>query len=337
MRRFSATYFVLVFVISGVFTTAPGQVAAQTYGSKSPYLTDTPRKGEGIYAMLRRNGITVSTAVVNKFMVLNRKKVTPSRGLMKGISYRLPSSTVRYPLFGSAYENVSVRSDDLAGTVYYIISGHGGPDPGAQGKRGKFVLSEDEYSYDVSLRLSRFLIERGATVYNLIQDDDGIRDDSILPNDRGEHNMDGTPISRNKKKSLEQRTNTINQLYRKHRADARLQRMIEIHVDSRPTGKEQIDVHFIYQSSAGRRLSTIIRDTLSDQYDKSQKNRGYHGKVSRRDLFTLINTRPVATYIELGNIQHRGDQLRITKASNRQALAEWIGLGLIREANSKSL
>jgi len=316
---------------------SPYQVIAQTPVLESTYLTDTPRKGEGIYAMLRRNGIDVSTSTVNKFVVLNRKKVTTTRGLMKGVSYRLPSSVVRYPLFGSSYENVSIRNDDLAGTVYYIISGHGGPDSGAQGKRGHFVLSEDEYAYDVSLRLSRYLIERGATVYDLVQDDDGIRDDDILPNDRGEHNMDGTPIARNKKKSLEQRTTAINRLYRKHKADARLQRMIEIHVDSRPTGKEQIDVHFIYQSTAGRRLSEIIRDTLSDQYDKSQKNRGYHGKVGRRDLFTLINTRPVATYIELGNIQHRGDQLRITKAGNRQALAEWIGLGLMREATSKSL
>jgi N-acetylmuramoyl-L-alanine amidase len=314
-----------------------GLVSGQTPGAQADYVVDHPRQGEGIYSMLRRNGLEVSARTVSKFVALNKSRVTGSNGLMRGVSYRLPSMVIDYPLLGRKYEKIRITGSELSGSVYYIISGHGGPDPGALGHRGKATLSEDEYAYDVSLRLARFLIENGATVYNLVQDDDGIRDDNILKSDQDERNLDGSAISRNKKKSLDQRTKEINRLYRKHRKDARNQRTIEIHVDSRPTGKEQIDVHFMYQSSAGRRLSEIIRDTLVEQYKRSQKNRVYRGKISKRDLYTLINARPVATYIELGNIQHRGDQIRITKAGNRQALAEWIGLGLIREAGSRSL
>ena len=46
----------------------------------------------------------------------------------------------------------------------------------------------------------------------------------------------------------------------------------------------------------------------------------------------LRETKPVSVLIELANIQHRGDQVRITKPENRQTLAEWIVKGLINES-----
>src|SRR5690606_6341245 len=69
------------------------------------------------------------------------------------------------PYFGKDYANFNVKDQQLQGAVYYLLAGHGGPDPGALGKYGPYLLSEDEYAYDVTIRLARRLMEHGATVY----------------------------------------------------------------------------------------------------------------------------------------------------------------------------
>ena len=66
-------------------------------------------------------------------------------------------------------------------------------------------LHEDEYAYDVALRLARNLMEEGAKVYIIIQDaKDGIRDDQYLNNSKRETCM-GAPIPLNQVARLRQR------------------------------------------------------------------------------------------------------------------------------------
>ena len=91
------------------------------------------------------------------------------------------------PLFGKKYASYAVTSSSLKGATFYLVSGHGGPDPGCIGKyRGK-ELHEDEYAYDIILRLGRELMKRGAKVHFIIQDaKDGIRDQAILNNSKRE-------------------------------------------------------------------------------------------------------------------------------------------------------
>jgi N-acetylmuramoyl-L-alanine amidase len=57
-----------------------------------------------------------------------------------------------HSIFGPEYGKLSVKSDKLKGKVFYISSGHGGPDPGAITNMGNCNICEDEYAYDVSLR-----------------------------------------------------------------------------------------------------------------------------------------------------------------------------------------
>ncbi|MFZ1495473.1 MAG: N-acetylmuramoyl-L-alanine amidase, partial [Saprospiraceae bacterium] len=60
-----------------------------------------------------------------------------------------PNNNRSFPIFGKAYEYVPIEDKSLSGRVFYIVSGHGGPDPGAMGKHGSHTLCEDEYAYDV--------------------------------------------------------------------------------------------------------------------------------------------------------------------------------------------
>ena len=245
-------------------------------------------------------------------------------------------TTINEPLFGKQLANVKVTSNRLAGACFYVVSGHGGPDPGAIGKVGRYELHEDEYAYDIALRLARNLMQEGAEVHIIIQDaKDGIRDDSYLSNSKRETCM-GDAIPLNQVQRLQQRCDKINALYRKDRKNHSYCRAIFIHTDSRSKGK-QTDVFFYYSNKKGdsKRLANNMKDTFESKYDKHQPNRGFSGTVSGRNLYVLSHTTPASVFVELGNIQNTFDQRRLVINSNRQALAKWLMEGFLKDYKEK--
>jgi N-acetylmuramoyl-L-alanine amidase len=303
---------------------------------------------EGIYEILLRNEF--DPGVYKKaFIEINKQKLADDTLLLAGTTYLLPdliktpviekkfdpnSKSNTYPMFGKKYENVPVIDNRLNGAIYYLVSGHGGPDPGAMGKYGNYTLSEDEYAYDVTLRLARNLISHGATVYMIIQDDrNGIRDDAILPMDKNERTISNEPLPLNQRERLKQRADVINKFY--YQNQGAFQRLIAIHVDSRSKG-QNIDVFFYHHTNSkrGEQLAREIHQVFTSKYAKHQPSRPYHGTVSARDgLYMIKNTLPPIVYIELGNIKNYRDQLRFVTEDNRQALANWIELGIINDFN----
>ena len=235
-------------------------------------------------------------------------------------------------LFGSQLADVKVTSKRLAGACFYVVSGHGGPDPGAIGKVGDVELHEDEYAYDIALRLARNLMQEGAEVHIIIQDaKDGIRDDAYLSNSKRETCM-GDPIPLNQVERLRQRCDKINSLYRKDRKNYNYCRAIFIHVDSRSKGT-QTDVFFYHsmKKAESKRLANNMKDMFESKYGKHQPDRGFSGTVSGRSLYVLANATPVSVFVELGNIQNMFDQRRLVIPSNRQALAKWLMEGFMKD------
>lgn len=236
-----------------------------------------------------------------------------------------------FPIFGKDYEHVPLESNLLRGKVFYIVGGHGGPDPGAVGKSGKHQLCEDEYAYDVALRLVRLLIKNGATAYMIVRDpNDGIRDSKFLDCDTDELVWGNEKIKRGQKDRLFQRSNVINELYKKHRKQGvDYQRVIAIHVDSR-NRREQTDLFFYYHpdSPEGKKEALRLQETFRKKYKKHRRSGKYFGSVTGRDLHMLREPVVPAVYIELGNIRHPFDQQRIILTSNRKAIAQWIFEGL---------
>ena len=245
-------------------------------------------------------------------------------------------TTINEPLFGKQLANVKVTSNRLAGACFYVVSGHGGPDPGAIGKVGRYELHEDEYAYDIALSLASNLMQEGAEVHIIIQDaKDGIREDSYLSNSKRETCM-GDAIPLNQVQRLQQRCDKINALYRKDRKNHSYCRAIFIHIDSRSKGK-QTDVFFYYSNKKGdsKRLANNMKDTFESKYDKHQPNRGFSGTVSGRNLYVLSHTTPASVFVELGNIQNTFDQRRLVINSNRQALAKWLMEGFLKDYKEK--
>lgn len=235
-----------------------------------------------------------------------------------------------FNIFGKKYAYVPQKTDKLAGRVFYIVSGHGGPDPGTIGRRAGHHLHEDEYAYDVALRLTRNILAHGGTPYMIVRDKDGIRDERYLKGGKTETVWGGASIPRQQKARLQQRTDIINQLYADNLAKGVSdQTMISIHVDSRASNKK-IDLFFYHHENdlIGARQAQQMQKIVRKKYASLRKGRGYNGTVGPRDLFVLRETLPSGVFIELGNITNDSDQVRIVEPRNRQLLADWLCEGL---------
>ena len=169
---------------------AAGQLASHALTLEDAAVLDSittleAARGDGIWDLLQRAGVQPTPAAIEAFKRRNRGRLIHGDELLAGRSYTVPANGSRvgtFPIFGSKYERVERSSDRLAGRIYYIVSGHGGPDPGTVGRYAGRKLPEDEIAYDVSLRLARRLLEEGATVYLIVQDpNDGIRDGRRFP------------------------------------------------------------------------------------------------------------------------------------------------------------
>ncbi|MEI6089641.1 MAG: N-acetylmuramoyl-L-alanine amidase [bacterium] len=236
-----------------------------------------------------------------------------------------------YKILGSQYQKINKVDKLLKGHFYYLVSGHGGPDPGAIGFSGGYELHEDEYAYDVTLRLARQLLLHSATVYIIVQDpQDGIRDERYLKTGDKEVYYGNIAISTVQKERLQKSADIINSLYHKNKKIALSQQAIITHVDSRYTEK-RIDIFFYYNegSAKGEKLAYTLLNSIEHKYQIAQPGRGYEGTVTTRNLFMLRNTEPPTVYIEIGNIQNPLDQIRILEGNNRQAMANWLCDGLI--------
>ena len=241
------------------------------------------------------------------------------------------TSTDKVSIFGPRYKSVVKKDNKLEGYVYYLVSGHGGPDPGAIGKRGKYKLHEDEYAYDITLRLARRLMEHNAKVYIIVRDpNDGIRDELYLRGDRDEYYLGGATIVNERTARLAKRAAIINTLYKQNLNVAKHQNVIILHVDSRSNSK-RIDIFYYYKQGhrSGQKLARSLYNMVKRKYSLNQPGRGYRGTIASRDLFMLRETKPTTVYIELGNIKNTRDQDRLIQENNRQAIANWLCEGLI--------
>ena len=266
---------------------------------------------------------------------LGKKEDTSEEPTAGEVSIKSTASgkVISEPLFGPRYGTVPVEDFSLANQVFYITSGHGGPDPGAVCTSAPKMMCEDEYAYDVALRLARNLMQHGAIVHIIIQDgNDGIRDEAYLDCDTDERTINGNKLPIRQLDRLKQRADAINRLYYKYeKRGVKSQKAIMIHVDSRSQEKSQ-DVFFYYNSNrkGSKELAHNVKDTFQSKYARHQKDRGYHGYIEDRGLYMLRKVIPKSVYVELANIRNLNDHKRLTIPANRQALANWLFEGMIK-------
>ncbi|MEZ4969427.1 MAG: N-acetylmuramoyl-L-alanine amidase [Flavobacteriaceae bacterium] len=326
--------------------------------SQTSVKTVIAERGDGIYSILRKQGIN-PVRHYGHFVDLNQDNLRDSIHLYEGREYIIPpvpidtvsieessikkaseiktvSNILNDDIFGKEYASTEIKSNKLQGAIYYLISGHGGPDPGAIEKYEGKIIAEDEYAYDITLRLAKELMSHGAKTYIIIRDsNDGIRDQRVLEIDRDEVAYPNEDIPLNQLLRLKQRVDIVNKLYLENAG--KYQRLLVTHVDSRSRG-QNIDVFFYHheKSKNGKRLAESIHETFLNKYRQYQPNRTYEGTFADRSgLYLIKNTLPAMAYIEVGNIKNKKDQKRILDPDNRQALAKWISEGVLLDYETR--
>jgi N-acetylmuramoyl-L-alanine amidase len=263
---------------------------------------------------------------------VEKEDVVANRENTEGVE-KLTAKSVKgaktFAIFGKKYQDVEQVDRTLKGKVFYVEGGHGGPDPGAEAKVQGRTLCEDEYAYDVSLRVARELIKHGAVVYIINRDPtDGIRDGDFLVCDSDELTYPDIKVARNHKERLTQRSDAVNLLYEANRKKGiKDQRLIVIHVDSRGVS-QQTDTFLYYQNGNddSYKIAKRMQKTLETKY---APYRDYKGTLTTRDLHMLRECKPTTVYVELGNIRNEFDRKRLMIKNNRQAIAKWLTEGFM--------
>jgi N-acetylmuramoyl-L-alanine amidase len=241
-----------------------------------------------------------------------------------------PKKANIYKIFGKKYEEVPMKGASLKGKIFYIESGHGGPDPGAMFKKDGRTMCEDEYAYDVSLRVARLLIAHGGTVFIITRDpNDGIRDGQMLTCDADERTFPDLKIPAAHRPRLYQRSDAINSLYDKYKKEGITdQRCLILHVDSR-VKTLQTDIYLYYQSSStvSKKIGQNILENLKDNHEGKRK---YRGTLSSRDLHMMRESKVPTVYVEMGNLRNTVDLERIRTGAHRQEVADWLYEGFIQ-------
>ncbi|MBQ3832080.1 MAG: N-acetylmuramoyl-L-alanine amidase [Bacteroidales bacterium] len=245
--------------------------------------TVVAKQGDGIYKILRENGYEAKD-YYHKFLEINKDKIQLEDQLILGETYILPekhdtikpehivvidtvpalcvkpdstvSDSVPICIPVPSQEKMpqtkmdlriadTIKGTALKGAIFYLIAGHGGPDPGATSYVDGVMISEDEYAYDITLRLARCIEEQSGKVYMIIDDpDDGIRSGKILKIDYDEYYYPDFGISRDKTQRLVERADAVNKLYYANKT-TKYQRVVEIHIDSR-SSSQRVDAFFYY-------------------------------------------------------------------------------------------
>lgn len=299
----------------------------------------TVKNGEAFNSFLIRNRLS-SKDQIEQFKILNKDRFNKYGQLIAGRKYKVPSiyTDRKISLFGEKYAEVNQVDNSLAGTVLYLVAGHGGPDPGAVGKTSGKKITEDEYAYDIILRLGKELITHGAKVHFIIKDpNDGIRDEAYLKPDYDEICYPSQKIPSQHTPRLNQRAAAVNILARRESKSA-YQRLIMIHLDS-GSKSDRTDVYFYHNatSTKGKKFAYTLQNKMKEKYLQNQPNREYTGTVSTRRLYMLQTTTPPSVFIELGNINNSRDQKRFLIYENRQALAEWLCEGIIDDYKQEKI
>lgn len=221
---------------------------------------------------------------------------------------------------------VCFPGDDLYGTVVVIDPGHGGQDPGSHGRFGKDDVWEDEYTYDVALRIRNLVRREKGVAFLTIEDPNQKipRDwppSQVFPSDRNElFSLDRSGV-RARTVGMRRRlafANAIKRRYPRHRVV-----FLAIHFDV--VGK-RTDIAGV-QVIAARRNCSLSRALIESFDERMRKERPFQviGKGAR-NLYVLNggNSIQEKVLIELGNFNNPADVWRIRNPEVRQDYARRI-------------
>lgn len=221
------------------------------------------------------------------------------------------------------------KRGSLYGTVVVLDPGHGGVDPGSSGISDDMRVVEDEYTYDIALRVARMVRQRQGLVFTTIKDRTGLRDwpaNRVFSDARTERFALDNSVVRAGTAGLNKRLaygNQISRRYPRHR-----QVWISIHFDVVGRIRSIAGVRIIAPD-----IELSIAKALAKSFDNAQRLRSDNPVVANGDkdfglrrlyVLTAANSIRQRVLIELGNFNNSVDVWRIRSFEVREAYARAI-------------
>lgn len=236
----------------------------------------------------------------------------------------------------------------LHGMVVVIDPGHGGTDRGSAGYFGngrkKALVAEDEYVYDVALRVATECRRLGAKVILTIRDPkqavpSNLPANRVIPTDKREvYTMSGGQV-RAGTSGLAPRVLTANRALWNNRG----KRVVDVSIHFDATPKRELEgitliappgprpevVQYLYEEV---RTARRLRSRGGREYYPVVQSGGGdgHGERSLYILSPRTNAVRQRVMVELGNFRNVTDVWRIRNPRTRQAYAEIITRALVR-------
>ncbi|MEK7600807.1 MAG: N-acetylmuramoyl-L-alanine amidase [Patescibacteria group bacterium] len=236
-----------------------------------------------------------------------------------------------------AAEQKKATQKPLYGWMIVLDPGHGGSDPGASGMFSGQRVVEDEYVYDVALRVQRIIKSMGGVAVLTIQDkktgERSLPAQEVFPDEGEEVYTARTTVVRAGTWGLNQRLVFGNSWYRKYPKHHRA--WISIHFDVVGRKKEIEGVRIIKGGSKSNQLAETLwgsfaeRKWLREHAPVVQNGDRQYGLRSLH-ILNGGNKFQEKVLIELGNFNNTADVWRVRNPVTREAYAAAIANALAR-------
>ncbi len=233
----------------------------------------TAKKGDGIYSLLRREGINPVKYYVD-FVELNKESLVSGSNLKEGVAYILPEAKDSFkslgveiqfpeatekPIFDEVAKFVA-KDSTLKNTVYYLISNN--------------ILSP------YIKTLTKRLILKGAKVYTLYQ------------------NADNT-LEKSERENLGTYVDVINKKYLMHRG--RYQRVLVINGNSSlAKSNPQVTIYHHEGSEDGEKLAESIQKSIKATSVTQRQLKNSKVLADGDKQYFAKNILPTVTFVEIG-------------------------------------
>lgn len=295
--NFQREHLILIFVLL-IFCNMPAQ---------DPLLTVTAKNGDGIFSVLRNQGINI-VKYYSKFIELNGEKIKSGSHLIVGEEYRIPYApdsfknmgrNIQLPsgdetaIFKGELASLKMEDSTLQNTVYYLITNDSGK------------IRPNKLKNEIARRMARKLLEHSARVYVL----DNSLNDSL---------------------NLMDLSSLVNKRYLRHHGA--YQRLLVIKADDDLTkSKTEVTVHHYAESREGKKMANSILKVLGGNAVKHKSVQEYSRIFTDfKEVSFAKNILPTITFIEMGrNSDKTSKTLKVS--SNKRNIADLITSGILSD------